>query len=61
MNWTDSLLIIGLFIPGAAMGYGFRQISKKNYVLGGLLVVSGLYSTIVFAGIKLIQLWGILA
>lgn len=61
MSLTDVLLIISLLMPGLTMGYGFLQISKNNYVLGGLFVVSGLYSTIVFAGIKLIQLWGILA
>lgn len=61
MNWTDAVLIISLIVPGLAMGYGFLQISKKHYVLGGLFVVNGLYSTIVFAGIKLIQLWGVLS
>lgn len=61
MSWIDAALTISLFVSGLAMGHGFLQISKKSYFLGGLLVVSGLCSTIVFAGIKLIQLWGILA
>lgn len=61
MNWLDGFLMIALIIPGLAVGFGVYVISKKSYFLGGMLIVSGLYSTIVFAGIKLIQLWGLLA